>query len=342
MDVDPPYFVWEFYWLHLIFCDGEENIIIAAEHNQPLLHVQGLTKIFGAAKAVDDISFTIGEGRCVALLGPNGAGKTTTIRMLTGLLAADSGQMHVQSLAPGADRRQIIGYLPQTPVFYGWMTGREYLIHASRLCGLSRKEAASRSTEWLERVGIIEAANRRVAGYSGGMKQRLGLAQALIHRPRLLILDEPVSALDPIGRREVMGLLRDLKRETTVLFSTHVLHDAEELCDDVLIMREGRIAIGGSILDIRNEHRKSVLFLDTEGDRKSREWLNQWLQQPLQGIQSYERLPSGSGVKLIVDEINIARQTVLEQLLASNVQLTRLEVGYTTLEDLFMEAVSGS
>ncbi len=307
-----------------------------------MLDVQGLTQIFGATKAVNDISFTIDEGRCAALLGPNGAGKTTTIRMLAGLLAPTSGRIHFQSLPRGADRRQLIGYLPQVPAFYGWMTGREFLIHAGRLCGLSGKEAASRSTEWLERVGIAEAAKRRIAGYSGGMKQRLGLAQALIHRPKLIILDEPVSALDPIGRREVMGLLRDLKQETTILFSTHVLHDAEELCDDVLIMNAGHIAISGQIQDIRYQYRKPVLFLDTEGDPQSRQWLDQWLKQPAQGIQSYEVLPSGSGVKLIVDEINIARQTVLEQLLAANVQVTRLEVGYTTLEDLFMEAVSGA
>jgi ABC-2 type transport system ATP-binding protein len=307
-----------------------------------LLDVQGLTQIFGATKAVNDISFTIDEGRCAAILGPNGAGKTTTIRMLAGLLAPTSGRIHFRGLPQVADRRQLIGYLPQAPAFYGWMTGREFLIHAGRLCGLSGKEAASRSMEWLERVGIAEAAKRRIAGYSGGMKQRLGLAQALIHRPKLLILDEPVSALDPIGRREVMGLLRDLKQETTILFSTHVLHDAEELCDDVLIMKAGHIAISGQIQDIRYQYRKPVLFLDTEGDPESRQWLNQWLKQPALGIQSYEVLPSGSGVKLIVDEINIARQTVLEQLLAANVQVTRLEVGYTTLEDLFMEAVSGA
>ena len=226
VDVDHYYFVREFNGFRSVFCHGEAIIIINVNDRLPLLDVQGLTQIFGATKAVNDISFTIDEGRCAAILGPNGAGKTTTIRMLAGLLSPTSGRIHFQSLPRGADRRQLIGYLPQVPAF--WLDDRAGISDSCWQAMRLKREGScrSRSTEWLERVGIAEAAKRRIAGYSGGMKQRLGLAQALIHRPKLLILDEPVSALDPIGRREVMGLLRDLKQETTILFSTHVLHDA--------------------------------------------------------------------------------------------------------------------
>ncbi|BBH24680.1 putative ABC transporter ATP-binding protein YxlF [Paenibacillus baekrokdamisoli] len=307
-----------------------------------LLAVEGLSKSFGAKKAVDHISFTIGEGRCVALLGPNGAGKTTTIRMLTGLLAPTTGTISFPGLADGIDRRQIIGYLPQVPAFYGWMTGREFLLYSAKLCGLSGKEADLLCDSMLQRVGIADAAKRRIGGYSGGMKQRLGLAQALIHRPKLLILDEPVSALDPIGRREVMELLSELKQETTVLFSTHVLHDAEELCDDVLIMRSGHIAISGSMNSLRNQHRQSVLFIETEGDPKSKEWLARWLKQPPKFIQSSVLLMNGNGAKLLVNDIDSARRDILAQVLSAEVQVTRLEFGYSTLEDLFMRVVSES
>ncbi|CAH1205108.1 putative ABC transporter ATP-binding protein YxlF [Paenibacillus plantiphilus] len=303
-----------------------------------LLTVKGLTKSFESTQAVNSIGFTIHEGRCVALLGPNGAGKTTAIRMLTGLIAPTSGDIEFHGIGPGADRRSLIGFLPQVPAFYNWMTGREFLIYAGRLCGLSAKEAQTRSSELLERVGIASAAKRRIAGYSGGMKQRLGLAQALIHRPKLLILDEPVSALDPIGRREVMELLRSLKLETTVLFSTHVLHDAEELCDDVLIMRAGRIAVGGSIQDIRSEHRQPILSLEIEQDEHSRKWLQNWLKTPPAYVKTYSAL--SGGVRLVVDDVNAARRNLLAELVESDVRMTKLEIGHTTLEDLFMKAVT--
>ncbi|MBW7476411.1 ABC transporter ATP-binding protein [Paenibacillus oenotherae] len=305
-----------------------------------LLTVEQLTKTFGGTCAVDGIGFTIHEGRCVALLGPNGAGKTTTIRMLTGLLAPTSGRIAFRGFAPGADHRSVIGFLPQIPALYGWMTGQEFLIYAGRLCGLSAKEAQIRCSGLLERVGIASAAKRRIAGYSGGMKQRLGLAQALIHRPKLLILDEPVSALDPIGRREVMELLRELKQETTILFSTHVLHDAEELCDDVLIMRAGRIAVGGAVSEIRNEHRQPILTLEIEQDEQSRNWLRGWLQAPPAYVQSTSA--NGGGARLVVTDVHAARRSLMGELLESDVRFTKLEIGHTTLEDLFMKVVTAS
>lgn len=302
-----------------------------------LLTVDKLVKTFGDVRAVDGIGFEVGEGRCAALLGPNGAGKTTTIQMLTGLLRPTSGAIRLEGVAPGQDYRGLIGYLPQAPAFYGWMTGREFLIYAGRLCGLSAKEAALRSSELLERVGIGAAGKRRIAGYSGGMKQRLGLAQALIHRPKLLVLDEPVSALDPIGRREVMALLGQLKAETTVLFSTHVLHDAEELCDDVLIMRSGRIAMGGSLEQIRERDRKPVLTLETEGDAGSRRWLEGWLRRLPEGVEASSR--TASGVRLVARDLDAARSELLRELAEAGVRVAKLEVGQTTLEDLFMKAV---
>ncbi|MFD0672666.1 ATP-binding cassette domain-containing protein [Cohnella sp. GCM10027633] len=302
-----------------------------------LLTVDRLTKKFNDVVAVDGLSFAIGEGRCVALLGPNGAGKTTTIRMLTGLLAPTSGTIRFEGMRAGQDLREWIGYLPQTPSFYGWMTGREFLVYAGRLCGLSAREAGARSDELLARVGIEKDGKRRISGYSGGMKQRLGLAQALVHRPKLLVLDEPVSALDPIGRRDVMTLLGELSSETTVLFSTHVLHDAEELCDDILIMRGGELAIGGSLSQIRENHRQPVVLLETEGDPQSVQWLKAWLNRLPEGLEISEVMPAG--VKLSASHLDTLRRIVMRELTAADIRLAKLEFGYTSLEHLFLKVV---
>nr|WP_090983473.1 ABC transporter ATP-binding protein [Paenibacillus sp. CF384] len=310
-----------------------------------LVAVEGLSKTFsGATSALQDIDFTLWEGRCTALLGPNGAGKTTTIRILSGLLQPSSGSIRFRDLKPGDDHRPLIGYLPQTPAFHGWMTGDEFLRYAAGLCGLTKREAAARSAELLERVGIADAGRRRIAGYSGGMKQRLGLAQALIHRPKLLILDEPVSALDPIGRREVMQLLGELKRETTILFSTHLLHDAEELCDDVLIMKSGRIVISGAIEDIRAAYREPVMMVEVENTEEARTAFLQLISGVSSSAQFFHSVrlqPGGNAVKLHVqhNQIDHARRIVLQQLLDRGIPVTKLEFGSTTLEDLFMKAV---
>ena len=177
-----------------------------------LLKASDLVKRFGNTNAVKGINFHIEEGRCVSLLGPNGAGKTTTLKMLSGLLEPTSGSIDFKG-EKAKDLRQFIGYLPQYPAFYNWMSGKEFLVFAGQLAKLNVKEAEKRSEELLERVGLTNAKKRKIGGYSGGMKQRLGLAQALIHRPKLLILDEPVLALDPLGRREVLDMIQRLKRK---------------------------------------------------------------------------------------------------------------------------------
>ncbi|MDF2835705.1 MAG: transporter ATP-binding protein [Paenibacillus sp.] len=310
-----------------------------------LLEVTGLSRSFGEVQAVKGIDFTVAEGRCVALLGPNGAGKTTTIRMLTGLLKPTSGSIEYPGRAESADIRAGIGYLPQSPAFYPWMTGFEFVTYAGKLCGLSGAESRRSAGEWLERVGLKDAAKRRIGGYSGGMKQRLGLAQALVHGPKLLIMDEPVSALDPLGRREVLELITQLKRETTVLFSTHVLHDAEELCDDIVIIRDGRIALQGELETIRNEHRLPVIELLLEPDEVTIKWAKTFIASVDAAGEEAHRYVSraewrGNSMTLDVREMEGAREYLLRTLADHKVKIVRLNAGYSTLEDLFMKAVS--
>ncbi|QCR33767.1 ABC transporter ATP-binding protein [Lysinibacillus sp. SGAir0095] len=298
-----------------------------------LLNVTGLVKKYGETNAVKGITFNIDEGRCVSLLGANGAGKTTTLKMLSGLLEPTSGSIYFQE-AKQKDLRQFIGYLPQYPSFFNWMTGKEFLVFAAELAKINRREAEKRSEELLERVGLIDAKKRKIGGYSGGMKQRLGLAQALIHRPKLLILDEPVSALDPLGRREVLDMMREIKQETTILFSTHVLHDAQEISDDILIINNGEIAISGELGTVMAQYQKPIIQIEFDSD--SSEWLK--------SIESYSFVSEvkiqGNLASIGVTDMEKGRQTLLQQIVNQGVPIRKFELAQTTLEDLFMEVVN--
>ncbi|MGD6857995.1 ATP-binding cassette domain-containing protein [Bacillus infantis] len=297
-----------------------------------LLKADDLVKRFGNMNAVKGINFHIEEGRCVSLLGPNGAGKTTTLKMLSGLLKPTSGSIDFKG-EKAKDLRQFIGYLPQYPAFFNWMSGKEFLVFAGQLAKLTRKEAEKRSEELLERVGLPDAKKRRIRGYSGGMRQRLGLAQALIHRPSLLILDEPVSALDPLGRREVLDMMREIKEETTILFSTHVLHDAEEISDDILIMHAGEIAVSGSLRSVMAEYRQPILQIEFES--QAADWLK--------SIAGYgfvsEVNIQGNKASIVLNDMVNGKQTLLKDIVDRKLPIRKFEVSQTTLEDLFMKVV---
>jgi ABC-2 type transport system ATP-binding protein len=297
-----------------------------------LLKANDLVKRFGNMNAVKGINFHIEEGRCVSLLGPNGAGKTTTLKMLSGLLEPTSGSIDFKG-EKAKDLRQYIGYLPQYPAFFNWMSGKEFLVFAGQLAKLNRKEAEKRSEELLERVGLADAKKRRIRGYSGGMKQRLGLAQALIHRPKLLILDEPVSALDPLGRREVLDMMREIKEETTILFSTHVLHDAEEISDDILIMHAGEIAVSGSLEGVMAEYRQPIIQVEFES--QAADWL-----KSLAGYGFVSEVNiQGSKASIVLNDMVNGKQTLLKDIVDNKLPIRKFEVSQTTLEDLFMKAV---
>lgn len=301
------------------------------------LSVDQLTKRFGSGTPVKGISFGLERGSCTALLGPNGAGKTTTMRMLAGLIAPSAGRITVQGRQHSSgDYRSLIGYLPQHPAFYGWMTGEEFVLYAAGLSGMGRKEARERTRTVLERVGLAEAAKRRIAGYSGGMKQRLGLAQALVHQPQLLLLDEPVSALDPIGRREVMNLLQQLRTETTILFSTHVLPDAEEVCDRIMMMRDGEIVENGELQSLADKYRRPLLTIEVDRQLAASEWLESLGARPF--VQ--EARIQGSIALLTVDHIEEARRLILDEVSSRQIPLISFQAGATSLEEMFMKVVT--
>ncbi|QQE76953.1 ABC transporter ATP-binding protein [Alicyclobacillus sp. SO9] len=297
-----------------------------------LLEVEGLKKVFGSVEAVRGISFSIEAGRCVALLGPNGAGKTTTLKMLAGLLVPTAGMIRLEG-SPVHDIRPNIGYLPQNPGFHGWMTGKEFLIYVARLAGFSKARAKAKSDDVLEQLGLQSAAERPIRGYSGGMKQRLGICQALIHRPRILILDEPVSALDPVGRRDILTLLSNLSGETTVLYSTHVLHDAQEISNDIILLVNGSVVLSGDLEEVRRSHTQPQVDITAY---VSLEPYYRALSR-LPGVEDIRG--RGGSMSLVVSDVSQIRTTLLQFFVDENVPLERLEFGYSTLEDLFMEAV---
>ena len=207
------------------------------------ISMAGLTKHYPGVAALTDLSLEVPAGSIYGFLGPNGAGKSTTIKMLAGLTRPTSGSASVTGIpvTAGPGYRREVGYLAQEPRFYDWMTGRETLRFVASLYPAADRANDERITAVLARVGLADAADRRTSTYSGGMRQRLGIAQALIGSPAVLLLDEPVSSLDPIGRREVLDLMRDLKGETTVFYSTHILDDVERVSDHVAILDHGRL-----------------------------------------------------------------------------------------------------
>ena len=224
------------------------------------IQMTGLTKHYKGVQALTDLTLDVPAGTVFGFLGPNGAGKTTALKVLAGLARATAGSATINGVpvsAAGEHRRQL-GYLAQDPRFYGWMTGRETLRYVARFRG-----ADANREPWiaslLDRVGIADAADRRTSTYSGGMRQRLGIAQALVGRPAVILLDEPVSALDPIGRKDVLDLMRELKGETTVFYSTHILDDVQRVSDHVAILDHGRLVKAAPTQSLLGSFTKNML-----------------------------------------------------------------------------------
>ena len=213
--------------------------------------MNGLTKHYKGVQALTDVTLDVPAGSVFGFLGPNGAGKTTTLKILAGLARPTSGGAVVNGIpvTPQGLHRRELGYLAQEPRFYGWMTGRETLRYVGRYYG-GDAGREGQITGLLERVGIADAADRPTRTYSGGMRQRLGSPQTLVGRPAVIVLDEPVSALDPIGRRDVLDLMRSLRGETTVFYSTHILDDVERVSDHVAILDHGRLVTTAPTRDL--------------------------------------------------------------------------------------------
>jgi ABC-2 type transport system ATP-binding protein len=302
---------------------------------------RGLTRRFGSVLALDALDLEVPTGAVFGFLGPNGAGKTTTLRILTSLAHASSGSAMVLDVPVGdgePNRRGLIGYLDQDPRFHGWMTGRELLELVGRLYGMRGPELHARVAETLEMVGLSDAGRRAIGGYSGGMRQRLGLAQAVLNRPPVLLLDEPVSSLDPEGRRDVLGIIRGLGGGSTVLFSTHILNDVERVCDRVAILDHGRLVTEGPMDDLLARFARPVFVIEPEAaDAATLAQLAE-LVASLPGVVGVERADAAVRASVGAD----AGQTSIELLAAiaaARIPLAALERQRPTLEDVFLQLV---
>jgi ABC-2 type transport system ATP-binding protein len=303
----------------------------------PAIELRGLTKRFGDTLALDGVDLVVRRGTVFGFLGRNGAGKTTALRILSGLARPTSGTAHVlgHDVARASTAvRSHIGFLPDVPGFYPWMTAREYLDFAGRLFGLDAAARASRAEALLEMAGLASV-SQRVGGFSRGMKQRLGIAQALINAPALLMLDEPTSALDPIGRREVLEMVSSLRGRTTVFFSTHILADVERVCDAVAILERGHVVASGGIGELTARAATNRLVVELESEDAAAAVAH--LLQTHPWLKSLER--DGITLRLNVADLVTAQRDVPAAIAAAGVPLRRFEVEETGLEDAFVELV---
>ena len=298
-----------------------------------------LQKVYGAVRAVDGLTLNVEEGVVYGFLGPNGAGKSTTIRLLTGLAHPTAGQAWVAGSNLGENGKVAarIGYLPEEPAFYTWMTPAELLDHVGRLFGLPAGVRKQRTAELLEQVGLSQVRRRRIGGFSRGMRQRLGLAQALVNRPEVLFLDEPVSALDPAGRKEVLEQIELLRGQCTVFMSTHILADVERVCDTVGIIHHGKMVVQARQAELLASYTVPAFELEClpQGEEPFKKWLNGLPALPWVASVALEGLVG----RVVVRDIEVARQRLMAEVVEAGLVLRRYEIVTPTLEDIFLKLV---
>lgn len=296
------------------------------------LEIKNVTKSFRGKIAVNNFSMELQSGECVGLIGPNGAGKTTLIKVIADIIDSNEGEVLLNGKKISSMRREI-GYLPQYPNFYDWMTAKETLTFMGQLSGLQKEELTNSISELLSKVGLKGNENSKVGSFSGGMKQRLGIAQALLHKPSLIVMDEPVSALDPIGRREVLNLIESIKKETTILFSTHILSDAEEVCERFVIIKDGVKIEDTTIAELLNRFSQNKLHVEVA--EKDQNWLD--LLKGMPYVKDVE--VKGTNIKINVEDLERNKNFVLKHALDHEVDLVKFEIHRDTLEEIFLKLV---
>jgi ABC-2 type transport system ATP-binding protein len=303
----------------------------------PAIECRRLTKRFGSLVALDRLDLAVEPGIVFGFLGPNGAGKTTALRLLTALARPTDGSASIAGVPVGdgePNRRGLIGYLDQDPRFPTWMTGRELLELIGSLYGMRGGALRARVTETLELVGLADAARRRIGGYSGGMRQRLGLGQAILNRPPVLLLDEPVSALDPEGRHDVLAAIRALAGSSTVLFSTHILSDAERVCDRVAILDHGRLLTEAPVTELLERYAQPVYRLEPERGQEANVALLEASLRRLPGVT--EVLATHDGLRVLTDDPARSGPAVLAAVVEHGVALATFERLRPSLEEVFL------
>ena len=302
-----------------------------------ILKVDNLCKSFGTHKVIDGLSFSVDEHTIYGFLGQNGSGKTTTMKMILGLLKADSGTITVcgEKVTYGETKtNKFIGFLPDVPEFYGYMRPMEYLKLCGEITGLSKEAIKEKSEELLKLVGLFDV-KRKIGGFSRGMKQRLGIAQALLNEPRILICDEPTSALDPIGRKDILDILLSIKDKTTVIFSTHILSDVERVCENIGMINDGKLAISGNINALKEVNRQDIIYIEfeSENDRK----LADTYLKKLEGVK--EIISDKNSLTVKVNDVKKTGNSIIHKITEEQIYILKYEILEPTLESIFMEVV---
>lgn len=302
-----------------------------------ILELKNVCKQFGNLEVIKDLSFVVPSHSVFGFVGKNGAGKTTTMRMILGFLQTSAGEIHVcgEKVSYGNTKtNRHIGYLPDVPEFYGYMKPKEYLHLCGEIAGLPKDQINMRSSELLTMVGL-DGAGRRIRGFSRGMKQRLGIAQALLNEPELLICDEPTSALDPIGRKEILDILSVAKERATIVFSTHILSDVERICDSIGILNDGKLVLQGTVSEIKDERRKDTVQIEVADMEAAKH-----LETKMKGLPFVlEVTTKDNYINLNLTKAEIYGREIMELLVRENIPILRYEVLEPSLENVFLEVV---
>ena len=293
-----------------------------------MLKIEGLYKSFGDKKVLQGLDLTVPEHSIFGFIGKNGSGKTTTMKTVLGLLSADAGEITVNGervVYGETATNRYVGYLPDVPEFYSFMTAPEYLRFCGEITKMAPAEIASRSAELLELVGLGNE-RHRIKGFSRGMKQRLGIAQALLGSPKLLICDEPTSALDPVGRKEILDLLLSVRDRTTVLLSTHILSDVERICTDVAFLDGGAVRLCGSLAEVKAKYRRDEYLLELMSEEDATAIIEAFGEARRLGERGVAFVECGRSLPDLLGFMSERR-----------ILPVRLERAEPTLESLFME-----
>jgi len=294
-----------------------------------VLEIQGITKQFGDFKAVDNIDFSIDEGKIFGLLGPNGAGKTTTIRMIMNIIAPDDGQILILGNQNEGIAIDNIGYLPEERGMYRKMKVKDVLLFLSALRSMDKKSATEQIDFWLDKVGLAEWKNKKVEELSKGMQQKIQFIGTVIHKPKLLILDEPFGGLDPINQNLIKDLMLELRdMGTTIIFSTHVMESAEKLCDEIFLINKGKKVLYGNLNDIKHSFglQNIVIKYDGNGDFLK-------LSRNIKKCNNY-----GNTAEIQLEKDADAQELLREAMKESKIQ--KFEIVEPSLHEIFIESVS--
>ena len=314
--------------------------MIKEKSSTPEIWTKKLVKIYGrgetSVKAVNKIDILMDPG-VHGFLGPNGAGKTTTINMLIGAISITGGKAKIRGEDAGSVRaRRIIGFLPQDPAFYDTMSGEQYLIYVGELSGLRKYDAKQKALKLIEKLELLEARDRKIEKYSEGMKQRIGIAAALIHEPELLILDEPTSNLDPIGRKSIVKDIKEISKTASVFVSSHILSEIEQMCKKVTMINKGKIVLTDTIPNIKKMYSirggSNIVILDTSSNvgiiqqLKEKDYIdNIWIDE------------NDKKIHIVSKDIEMLQKAIPKMIIDNDVILREFHQPETSLQDIFIE-----